>query len=262
MARSPVTAETKIAAALDADPALIDRLIALNPVFTKLRNPVLRKTMAKLVNFGEASKVAGVPLDAMLAVANGHRFDGPMTSDAAALPIPGWAETIDLARATRLDVRPMLASGEEPLSAVMKASKDIAEGGALVLEAPFDPAPLRRVLGAKGFEAHAQRLAADHWRVFFLKRGDAARAATQPGQARQWLEDGVPHIDVRGLEPPEPMLAILRLLEAGTTGNRVIVHHERDPIYLYPELAERRWSASTVPGDAGEIRLELTRRAP
>lgn len=261
MSRALVTAETKIATALDADPGLIDRLIALNPVFAKLRNPVLRKTMARLVNFGEASKVAGVPLEAMLAVANGHATTGGAEATELAPPMPDWAKAVDLDKATRLDVRPLLARGEEPLSIVMRTSKDIPAGGALVLDAPFDPAPLRRVLGTKGFVAHAERLAEDHWRVFFLREDKERASQPTPGTARIWREGDLPHIDVRGLEPPEPMLAILRLLEAPDTGDIVVVHHERDPIYLYPELAERRWSGSIIPGDAGEIRLRLTRQA-
>jgi len=260
MARAPVTPETKIASALDADPGLIERLIALNAVFSKLRNPVLRKTMAKLVSFSEAAKVAGVPLEAMLAVANGHGAPPPVGQAPLAEPAPDWVGTIDLDKATRLDVRPLLARGEEPLSIVMRTSKDIPAGGALVLEAPFDPAPLRRVLGTKGFLAHAANVAEGHWRVFFVKQGEPQAASATPSAARQWREGDLPHIDVRGLEPPEPMLAILRLLEAAGTGDTVIVHHERDPIYLYPELAERGWTGEIVPGDDGEVRLRLARR--
>jgi len=261
MPLSPITGDTKIGAALDADPALVERLIALDPVFSKLRNPILRKTMAKLVTFGEASKVAGVPLEAMLAVANGHSAPTTKRVEEQAGPTPDWVKSIDLEKALSLDVRPMLAKGEEPLSLVMRTAKEIAEGAALILEAPFDPAPLRRVLGSKGFLAHPEKLSASHWRVYFLRQRTATESAA-PGDARLWREQDVPHIDVRGLEPPGPMLAILKLLEAPDTGDKVIVHHERDPIYLYPELAERRWTAEPVDGDPGEVRLRLTRQKP
>ena len=76
---------------------------------------------------------------------------------------------------------------------------------------------------------------------------------------RTWhAADGV-HIDVRGLGPPEPMIAILALVEAPDTGDVITVHHDREPIFLYPELAERGWDHEIVPGDAGEVRLRLTR---
>lgn len=77
-----------------------------------------------------------------------------------------------------------------------------------------------------------------------------------------WRQDGRLHIDVRELEPPQPLLAVLRLLERPGTGDEVIFHHDRDPLLLYPELAERDWDSVRLTGDPGEVRLRLTRRAP
>ena len=71
--------------------------------------------------------------------------------------------------------------------------------------------------------------------------------------------DGL-HIDVRGLQPPEPMVAILQQIEKPDAGDLMIVHHFREPIYLYPELAERGWSHEIIPGDPGEVRLMLKRQ--
>lgn len=67
------------------------------------------------------------------------------------------------------------------------------------------------------------------------------------------------HIDVRGLEPPNPMVAIIQLIETPDVGSRVVVHHEREPIFLYPELAERGWRWRLVPGEPGEVRILLER---
>jgi len=79
------------------------------------------------------------------------------------------------------------------------------------------------------------------------------------GPDRSWrAADGV-HVDVRGLGPPEPMVRILALIEAPETGDVVIAHLDREPIYLYPELAERGWRHAIVAGDPGEVRLRLTR---
>ncbi|HEY0879091.1 MAG TPA: DUF2249 domain-containing protein [Zeimonas sp.] len=76
---------------------------------------------------------------------------------------------------------------------------------------------------------------------------------------KRWTEaDGV-HIDVRGLPPPQPMVEILSLVRSIDGDGAVIVHHDRDPQLLYPELAEIGWSAEIVDGDPGEVRLRLTR---
>ncbi len=78
--------------------------------------------------------------------------------------------------------------------------------------------------------------------------------------ANEWhAADGI-HIDVRGLSPPEPMVAILTLLEHPDTNDRVFVHHDREPVFLYPELAERGWHHQIVAGEPGEVRLLLTRQ--
>jgi hypothetical protein len=84
-------------------------------------------------------------------------------------------------------------------------------------------------------------------------------AANNTANPTVWHDGAVAHIDVRGLEPPQPMVAILALLEDPATEDEVIVHHDRDPIYLYPELAERGWAYARIPGDDGEVRLRLTR---
>lgn len=82
-----------------------------------------------------------------------------------------------------------------------------------------------------------------------------------PAQARRWIEaDGV-HIDVRGLQPPEPLVAILELIHSIRDATPVIVHHERDPRLLYPELAEIGWKAVRLDAMGPEVRLKLERIA-
>ena len=56
------------------------------------------------------------------------------------------------------------------------------------------------------------------------------------------------------------MTAILRLIEQPDCGAVVVVHHERDPVFLFPELAERGWSWEAVSADAPEFRYRLTRK--
>ena len=79
--------------------------------------------------------------------------------------------------------------------------------------------------------------------------------------APHWQAGDGKHIDVRDLPPPEPMLQILALLEMVETGD-IIVHHHREPIYLYPELAERGWNHEVMEdalAEGGEFRLRIWR---
>jgi hypothetical protein len=76
------------------------------------------------------------------------------------------------------------------------------------------------------------------------------------------------HLDVRGLEPPEPMVAILRLIDGGEVENVLIAHLDREPVFLYPELDERGWaheiisSARENQSDGQDVQLRIARRIP
>ncbi|MDI6900937.1 MAG: DUF438 domain-containing protein [Anaerosomatales bacterium] len=58
-----VTADTKIHDLLRQYPELIDFLVSYDPAFTKLRNPVLRKTVLRVATVGDAAQMAGVPAE-------------------------------------------------------------------------------------------------------------------------------------------------------------------------------------------------------
>ena len=77
--------------------------------------------------------------------------------------------------------------------------------------------------------------------------------------SRRWQAADGAHLDVRGMQPPGPMVAILSTIDGGVAGAALTVHLERDPVFLYPELAERGWIATPVAGDPGEVRLRLER---
>jgi hypothetical protein len=75
--------------------------------------------------------------------------------------------------------------------------------------------------------------------------------------AKTWRAGDGWHIDVRGLPAPQPLVAILRLIESVADATPVVAHLERDPQMLYPELAERGWVAERIEGEPGEVRLRL-----
>ncbi|PWB65756.1 MAG: hypothetical protein C3F17_03160 [Bradyrhizobiaceae bacterium] len=74
------------------------------------------------------------------------------------------------------------------------------------------------------------------------------------------------HIDVRGLEPPEPMVAILTLIDSDQVDCALIAHLDREPIFLYPELDDRGWAheivESSCGGACGDVQLRLVRLRP
>jgi Uncharacterized conserved protein (DUF2249) len=75
--------------------------------------------------------------------------------------------------------------------------------------------------------------------------------------ARTWAADDGLHLDVRGLQAPQPLVLILQQVRELGPGGVLIVHHDRDPLLLYPELVQIGWWADRIPGDPGEVRLRL-----
>ena len=61
-----ITPDTKIGALLEAYPQLEEKLIELAPAFRKLKNPILRKTVAKVTSIRQAARVGGVPVGEMV----------------------------------------------------------------------------------------------------------------------------------------------------------------------------------------------------
>lgn len=74
-----------------------------------------------------------------------------------------------------------------------------------------------------------------------------------------WTEGPVLHLDVRGLVPPRPMVAVLTRLEGEDAPERLTVHLDREPIHLFPELEERGWDYSLEQIDAGYYRVHISR---
>jgi uncharacterized protein (DUF2249 family) len=68
-----------------------------------------------------------------------------------------------------LDVRPLIARGEEPFPKIMKLVTDLAPGESLLLVAPFLPAPLIERLKADGFTAKPERAGDGAWRTLFVR---------------------------------------------------------------------------------------------
>ena len=58
--RLPITLQMKVAELLNDYPEIEDTLLSLSPAFAKLRNPVLRKTVARVTTLQQAAKVGGL----------------------------------------------------------------------------------------------------------------------------------------------------------------------------------------------------------
>lgn len=176
--------------------------------------------------------------------------------------MPAFLAELSPDRLSDLDVRDDLRNGREPFSRIMAAKAALPPGGVLRLRATFEPVPLYAVLGKQGFEHWTEQFDAEDWRVWFYPRdlgatevrpdpsavasavasdSQLASSAPLPGKEAEAPAPGTDDadiivLDVRGLDPPEPMVLTLAELEKLPAGRTLLQINERIPQFLLPQL--------------------------
>jgi hypothetical protein len=194
----PITPSTKIGALLEAYPALEPVLVEMVPAFARLRNPVLRRTVAKVATLEEAAAIAGMSVrdlvvklrrscgqevpenlsavaapdvpSSALACGPGAAcapMDGPAVQPPAAAPEPDWVRT---SRVTlHLDADQMLQQGEHPFGRLSAHASGLGVGEMVRLTSSFYPAPLVQEMARRGLRVHSA--AADGGFATHISRG-------------------------------------------------------------------------------------------
>lgn len=270
----------KVRELIRRDTGMIDDLAELAPALERLRNPEIRKVMAALLTVEEAAQMAGLNPEVVVARLN-QESDAAQAERAPRPPHappppdedlrPAALSAIPEENIVHLDVREELRAGREPFSRIMAARREVPAGGGLCLRATFEPVPLFAVMGNQGFAHHVERLAADDWRVWFYPAGEsgAAAAATTPSAgaavpakaAATTPEADVILLDVRGLEPPEPMVRTLEALETLPEGRTLVQLNMRVPEFLLPELEARGFSYEIREQSRDLVRVFIRRAA-
>ncbi|HSM07221.1 MAG TPA: DUF2249 domain-containing protein [Longimicrobiales bacterium] len=190
---------------------------------------------------------------------------------------PRPAALDDAAGVVDLDVRDDLRNGREPFGRILRAREALAPGQVLRLRAIFEPRPLYRVMAEAGFAHWTERLADDDWRVwFYAPRAGMEEPPPEEGvSASPELEgvgggaepsakrdlDGARVLDVRGLEPPEPMVLTLQALEALPRGQTLVQINRRIPRFLLPELRARGFEYAVEETGPETVRVHIRHAA-
>lgn len=150
----PITPDTKIGALLEQFPQLEDTLIETFPEFKKLRNPVLRKTIARVTSLRQAAAAAKFPLAELInKLRENAGIKEEFQTDEAVMSFsknpPGWFSPDKIKQ--RFDARSMLDRGEHPINKVLADCKNLAKGEIYALIMPFLPVPLIETALKQGF---------------------------------------------------------------------------------------------------------------
>ena len=166
-----ITPETRIAPLLEIYPQLEEVLIEIAPPFAKLRNPALRKTVARVTTLRQAARVGNVPLDKVinsLRRAAGQADIDPVDSPRTPTPDrPDWCRTGNVVKT--IDARPVLESGGHPAPAVMSELKQLSNTQIIELLTPFQPAPLIDAASKAGFLTWSTDTGTGIWKTYFGK---------------------------------------------------------------------------------------------
>lgn len=175
----PITPETKVGELLDAYPELEETLVTMAPAFAKLRNPVLRRTVAQVATLEQAARVGGVPVKELVTrLRNAARLPAGASPDAATDAVgvaaaddharPDWVEQVTVA--ATIDADEALAASRHPLGQVMTAVRALDPGCAVVVDSSFVPAPLVDALARQGYESTTTRSGAGRYRTWIRRR--------------------------------------------------------------------------------------------
>ena len=151
MSGREILPETRVAQLLDAHPELEEELIAAAPRFAALRNPVLRRTVARVTTLAQAAAVAGIPARELVDRLRAAAGQPALAGDAAELALqPPPPAVAGVEPAAVVDAGALLAAGSTPVAEVTRELDACPPGGVVRVEAPFLPAPMVEALRRRG----------------------------------------------------------------------------------------------------------------
>ncbi|UCH15481.1 MAG: DUF1858 domain-containing protein [Bacteroidales bacterium] len=151
-----ITPRTKVGELLDNYPELEAKLIELAPTFRKLKNPILKKTIARITSLQQAAIVGNVPLSTMINELRREAGQDEISIDTDSSEniltgTPGWYDKNKVT--ISFDACPVIERGESPVALIFKKIENLGKGEIFELITPFVPAPVIDKLKEKGYNA-------------------------------------------------------------------------------------------------------------
>ena len=168
-----INPKTKILQLIEAYPHLEDILIDYIPTFKKLKNPILRKTVAKVATIQQAAAICKVKVEVLinhLRKEVGQQLLSGETNSPYITDKPVWFKSEKINE--EFDIREMLEAGEHPVNHVVSELKKLEDGLIYKIIAPFLPAPLIDKATSLGFHHWFVEDKENCFQIFFSKNHD------------------------------------------------------------------------------------------
>lgn len=167
-----ITPQTKINTLLTTYPELELFLMNLNPKYKKLKNPVLRRTVAKIATLSQVAKIGGYDVSELVnklrAEVGQPPLEGGETTETDASATPKW---ISQEPVVEIDADRILTEQKNPLAEVTIALKSMKGGDILVIKSDFLPSPLIDTFKKQGHDVYALEEDDAHYLTFIKKAG-------------------------------------------------------------------------------------------
>jgi TusA-related sulfurtransferase len=168
-----ITENTNINKLLKNYPALEDFLMSLNPKYKKLKNPILRRTIANIATLKQVALIGGYSSHELVNLLRKEVGQEPILESEdkkenldSQKDIPKWIESEPK---IVIDANKLLDAEKNPLSEVSKELKKLNSGDILMIKSDFLPQPLIDKFEEEGFEVFAKELNSDKFKTYILK---------------------------------------------------------------------------------------------
>jgi hypothetical protein len=168
----PILPSTKVAALLDRYPELEDVLIGLAPPFKKLKNPFLRKGVARVASLKQAAAVGGIPVATLVSRLRAAVGQPPIASDDTeerASYFCSQPEWFDAARIVDSIDERNADPDKMPVVAVLQRAARLDRQEILELITEFLPAPGIEIIKQRGFRVWSSESASNLIHTYISK---------------------------------------------------------------------------------------------
>ena len=169
--KTEITPQTMVSDMLENYPELEDKLIEIAPIFEKLKNPLLRKTIAKVANLKQAATIGNVPVSDLISqlreAVGLTELDVTEKSETKSEK-PVWVTKDKVVM--EYDAMIDLENGIHPAGKVTKEIHDLKDDDLYLLITPFVPAPLLQMVEDKGYEYYVDQLDEQVFETYIKRR--------------------------------------------------------------------------------------------
>lgn len=151
-----INLQTKIGELLDTYPHLEDELIRLSSAFTKLKSPILRRTVAKVTTVQHAAKIAGISsAEMVIALRKAAGLDvssvGDFSETDGVDQMPEWFDASKIKM--KFNANSIIEAGGSPMADIIRQADELSVGEILEVAVSFRPEPIMDTLRKKAIKS-------------------------------------------------------------------------------------------------------------